>query len=153
MPRGLRSTLLALPPLLAATAVAAAPLSIPIGAVNSLTGRLAAQGTAIHRGILLAVEEANAGGGVGGRPVRLLVQDDEGRPERALAPAVTAGFCGTLREVAEEGITILLVGQHVRRILKMAGRAYLLDAGRIVEEGPGPVLLQAPGVRKALLGA
>jgi ABC-type branched-subunit amino acid transport system ATPase component len=35
----------------------------------------------------------------------------------------------------------------------MAGRAYLLDGGRIVEEGPGPVLLQAPGVRKALLGA
>lgn len=87
MPRGLRPTLLALPPLLAATALAAADLSIPIGAVNSLTGRLAAQGTAIHRGILLAVEEANAGGGVGGRPVRLLVQDDEGRPERALAAA------------------------------------------------------------------
>ena len=103
MPRGLRPTLLALPPLLAATAVAAAPLSIPIRAVNSLTGRLAAQGTAIHRGILLAVEEANAGGGMGGgRPARLLVQG---------------------------------------------------DAGRIVEEGPGPVLLQAPGVRKALLGA
>ena len=102
MPRGRRTTLLALPPLLAASAVAAAPLSIQIGAVNSLTGRLAAQGTAIHRGILLAVEEANGGGGVGGRPVRLLVQD---------------------------------------------------NARRIVEGGPGPVLLQAPGVRKALLGA
>ena len=99
MPRGLRPTLLALPPLLAATAVAAAPLSIPIGAVNSLTGRSAA---AIHLGILLVVEEANAGGGMGGRPARLLVQG---------------------------------------------------DAGRIVEEGPVPVLLQAPGVRKALLGA
>jgi len=89
------------------------------------------------------------GRGLMARPSLLLLDD----PFVGLAPAVTAGFCGTLREVAEEGITILLVGQHVRRILKMAGRAYLLDAGRIVEEGPGPVLLQAPGVRKALLGA
>ncbi len=89
------------------------------------------------------------GRGLMARPSLLLLDD----PFLGLAPAVTAGFCGTLREVAEEGITILLVGQHVRRILKMAGRAYLLDAGRIVEEGPGPVLLQAPGVRKALLGA
>lgn len=87
MPRGLRPILLALPLLLAANAVAATSPPIPIGAVNSLTGRLAAQGTAIHRGILLAVEEANAGSGLGGRPVRLLVQDDEGRPERALAAA------------------------------------------------------------------
>ncbi len=89
------------------------------------------------------------GRGLMARPSLLLLDD----PFLGLAPAVTAGFCGTLREVAEEGITILLVGQHVRRILKMAGRAYLLDAGRILEEGPGPVLLQAPGVRMALLGA
>ncbi|HEV8663849.1 MAG TPA: ABC transporter substrate-binding protein [Candidatus Methylomirabilis sp.] len=87
MPKGLRPTLLALPILLAATTLAAGPPSIPIGAVNSLTGRFAPQGTAIHRGIVLAVEEANAGGGIGGRSVRLLVQDDEGRPERALAAA------------------------------------------------------------------
>ena len=91
MPRGLRPTLLVLPPLLAATAVAAAPLSIPIGAVNSLTGRLAAQRTAIHGGVHLASEGRTPAAGLGVR--------------------------------------------------------------RLVEEGPGPVLLQAPGVRKALLGA
>ncbi len=89
------------------------------------------------------------GRGLMARPSLLLLDD----PFLGLAPAVTAGFCGTLRKVAGEGITVLLVGQHVRRILEMAGHAYLLDAGRIVEEGPGPVLLQAPAVRKALLGA
>ena len=44
MPRGFRPTLLALPPLLAAAALAAADLSIPIGAVNSLTGRIVEEG-------------------------------------------------------------------------------------------------------------
>lgn len=89
------------------------------------------------------------GRGLMARPSLLLLDD----PFLGLAPGVIAGFCGTLREVAEEGITVLIVGQHVRRILEMAGRAYLLDAGQIVEEGPGPVLLQASAVRKALLGA
>ncbi|MBI4168369.1 MAG: ABC transporter substrate-binding protein [Acidobacteria bacterium] len=86
MPRALSPILLALILLLVDRAAAASP-EVPIGAVNSLTGAFAAQGTAIHRGILLAVEEANAAGRSGGRPVRLLVQDDEGRPERALAAA------------------------------------------------------------------
>jgi branched-chain amino acid transport system ATP-binding protein len=88
------------------------------------------------------------GRGLMARPALLLLDD----PFLGLAPALTAGFCRALREVAEEGMTILLVGHHVRRILEMAGRAYLLDAGRIAAEGPGPVLLRAPATRKALLG-
>jgi len=89
------------------------------------------------------------GRGLMARPSLLLLDD----PFLGLAPALIGGFCRTLREVVEEGITVLLVGQHVRRILEMAARAYLLDAGRIVEEGPGSVLLRAPIVRKTLLGA
>ncbi|MBI4168365.1 MAG: ABC transporter ATP-binding protein [Acidobacteria bacterium] len=88
------------------------------------------------------------GRGLMARPALLLLDD----PFLGLASALTGGFCRALREVAEEGMTILLAGHHVRRILEMAGRAYLLDAGRIVAEGPGPVLLRAPATRKALLG-
>ncbi|MBI4413258.1 MAG: ABC transporter ATP-binding protein [candidate division NC10 bacterium] len=125
---------------------AAASLEVVCGLFPVLRARASAWADSLSGGEqqMLAV-----GRGLMARPSLLLLDD----PFLGLAPAVTAGFCGTLREVAEEGLTILLVGQHVRRILKMAGRAYLLDAGRIVEEGPGPVLLQAPGVRKALLGA
>ncbi len=60
---------------------------IVLGEINSRTGVLAAQGLAMARGIQIAVEGANATGGVGGRPVRLLERDDEGKPERAIAAA------------------------------------------------------------------
>jgi branched-chain amino acid transport system substrate-binding protein len=41
----------------------------------------------VARGIQLAVEDANARGGIEGRPIRVLERDDEGRPERAIAAA------------------------------------------------------------------
>ncbi len=58
--------------------------TITLGEINPLTGRFAAHGTALHRGVLLAVEEANA------TPllrVTLATRDDEGRPDRAVAAA------------------------------------------------------------------
>lgn len=60
---------------------------IKIGEVNPLSGHLAQHGTEIHQGILLAVEEANAKGGVAGRPVQLLSRDDQSKPEVALNQA------------------------------------------------------------------
>lgn len=60
---------------------------ITIGEINSRTGVRATEGTAVHQGILLAVEEANARGGLRDRPVRLIERDDEGKPERAIAAA------------------------------------------------------------------
>ncbi len=60
---------------------------IVIGEINPRTGVLAVQGTAVHEGILLAIEETNARGGIAGRPITLLSRDDEGKPERAIAAA------------------------------------------------------------------
>ncbi len=57
---------------------------LTLGEINPLTGRFAAHGTALHRGIQLAVEEANAGGTL---RVTLATRDDEGTPERAVAAA------------------------------------------------------------------
>src|SRR2546428_6827546 len=51
------------------------------------TGQFAAQGSAIHQGVALAVEEANGRGGIAGRPLALLSRDDEGKPQRAVAAA------------------------------------------------------------------
>ena len=78
-----RALLILLAASAAITSAAAEAATLTIGEINSLTGRLAAHGTALHRGIVLAVEEANAGGS----RVSLVTRDDEGRPERAVAAA------------------------------------------------------------------
>jgi len=77
---------------------------ITIGEINPRTGVLAVQGTAIHQGILLAVEEANARGGVSGRAINLLSRDDEGKPERAIAAA---------EELASRHRAVALIGGYV----------------------------------------
>jgi len=59
-----------------------------IGEYGSLTGSTATFGISARNGIDLAVEEVNAAGGVLGRPVKVIVEDDAGKPEEAAA-AVT----------------------------------------------------------------
>jgi branched-chain amino acid transport system substrate-binding protein len=61
---------------------------ILIGEYGALTGSIASFGQSTHRGVALAIEEANAGGGVLGRKIKLITEDDQGKPEEALT-AVT----------------------------------------------------------------
>jgi len=61
--------------------------SIRIGEINPLTGKLAEHGTDIHEGILFAVEEINARGGIHGSPVELISRDDQSQPEVAVNQA------------------------------------------------------------------
>lgn len=58
--------------------------AIRLGEVNPLTGNLALHGQEIHQGIEAAVAEANAQGGIGGRPIELVSRDDQSRPDVAL---------------------------------------------------------------------
>ncbi len=60
---------------------------IKIGEINPLSGHLAQHGLEIHQGIVYAVEEANARGGVAGQPVKLVSRDDQSKPEVALNQA------------------------------------------------------------------
>jgi branched-chain amino acid transport system ATP-binding protein len=81
---------------------------------------------------------------------RLLVLDD---PFLGLAAPVTAAVADVLRELAaSRRATILAAGQHVRRLLRLADRGYLLEGGRVVAEAPGDRLLADPAVRRVLLG-
>jgi branched-chain amino acid transport system substrate-binding protein len=57
---------------------------ILIGEVDPLTGKLAKHGQEIHEGILYAVEEINAAGGIGGRTFELASRDDQSLPEVAI---------------------------------------------------------------------
>ncbi len=61
---------------------------ILIGEYGSLTGRLAPFGQSTHNGIMLAVDEVNAAGGIDGRKVVVLTEDDQSKAEEA-AMAVT----------------------------------------------------------------
>jgi len=60
-------------------------------------------------------------------------------------------FCGAVRDISGRGVGVLIAGQHVRRILNLAHRAYLLEAGRITSEGDGRELLASRTLRRALL--
>ena len=61
----------------------AATGDIPIGVYGALTGDQASFGTATVNGVKLAAEEINAAGGINGRKIRLVIEDDQGRAEEA----------------------------------------------------------------------
>lgn len=56
---------------------------IPVGVYGALTGDQASFGTATVNGVRLAAEEINAAGGINGRKIRLVVEDDQGRADEA----------------------------------------------------------------------
>ena len=82
-----------------------------------------------------------------GRKVMLL---DE--PSMGLAPLLMMSMFDALKEINQEGTTILLVEQNARLALQFAQRGYVLENGRLVIEGPSDSLLEDPEVKKAYLG-
>jgi len=58
----------------------------------------------------------------------------------------------TVRAVAREGVTLLLVEQNARLALECCDRAYVMDGGLITLSGPARDLLDNPQVRHAYLG-
>ena len=82
-----------------------------------------------------------------GRKIMLL---DE--PSMGLAPLLMLNVFDALKEINQEGTTILLVEQNARMALKFAGRGYVLESGNVVLEGPSAELLENPEVKKAYLG-
>jgi len=67
---------------------ASAENEILVGEYASMTGTAAAFGTSTHKGLSLAVDEINASGGILGKKIRLITEDDQSKPEEA-ATAVT----------------------------------------------------------------
>jgi branched-chain amino acid transport system ATP-binding protein len=57
-----------------------------------------------------------------------------------------------IAKLTEQGLTILLVEQNIRHALEIADRAYLLENGRVVLDGPRDLFLQNDHVRKAYMG-
>ena len=82
-----------------------------------------------------------------GRKLMLL---DE--PSMGLAPLMMKTVFDALREINQEGTTILLVEQNARLALQFAGRGYVLENGNMVLEGKSADLLADPAVKQAYLG-
>ena len=80
---------------------------------------------------------------------RLLLLDE---PSLGLAPKIVTRIFQTLRELKQEGKTILLVEQNARQALQVADHGYVMERGRIVLSGTGAALLAMPEVRQTYLG-
>jgi branched-chain amino acid transport system ATP-binding protein len=82
------------------------------------------------------------------RPKLLLLDE----PSMGLAPRLVAKIFEIVREIAREGVTILLVEQNARLALEVADRGYVMESGTIGLEGEAKAMLENPRVREAYLG-
>jgi branched-chain amino acid transport system ATP-binding protein len=73
-------------------------------------------------------------------------------PSLGLAPRLVDELLDTVVRLKNEGMTILLVEQNVREALGIADHGYILQTGKIVQEGTGKELLESNVVQKAFLG-
>lgn len=80
---------------------------------------------------------------------KLLMLDE---PSLGLAPMLVKAIFQTIREINEQGVTILLVEQNARAALRLADKGYVLETGNIVLEGTAQELMSDERVRKAYLG-
>ncbi|NUT91614.1 MAG: ABC transporter substrate-binding protein [Saccharothrix sp.] len=96
---------------------AGAPVYVAL--VAGMTGELAEASAHMENSVRMQVDEVNRHGGVGGRPVELLVYDDEGRPERASAIA---------DEIVREGRVLYVVG-HGASTTALAAQPIYKQAG------------------------
>jgi branched-chain amino acid transport system ATP-binding protein len=80
---------------------------------------------------------------------KLLLLDE---PSAGLAPVVVQSIFELVRRICAQGYTVLIVEQNIRQVLKVVSRAYLLDAGKIVQSGSAAELLAAPEIQKAYIG-
>jgi branched-chain amino acid transport system ATP-binding protein len=88
------------------------------------------------------------GRGLMSRP-KLCIIDE---PSNGLAPMVVMEVFQIIQKLRESGITILLIEQNVRQTLEISDRAYVLENGRVVIEGPCAMCLEHEHIRKAYMG-
>jgi branched-chain amino acid transport system ATP-binding protein len=83
-----------------------------------------------------------------GRP-RLLLLDE---PSLGLAPIMAHRVFKSIARLRDAGMTILLVEQNARAALHISDRAYVMETGKIIMEGPSEELLNHNQIKRAYLG-
>ena len=80
---------------------------------------------------------------------RLLLLDE---PSAGLAPVIVQQVFGLVERIRASGLTVLIVEQNVRQVLRVVDRAYLLEAGTLRASGDAGELMQSETIREAYLG-
>jgi branched-chain amino acid transport system ATP-binding protein len=80
---------------------------------------------------------------------KILMLDE---PSLGLAPLLIKDIFETVRQIAQQGTTVLMVEQDVKHSLSLSDRGYVLEHGRAVMEGPARELLENPHIKTAYLG-
>ena len=73
-------------------------------------------------------------------------------PSLGLSPLFVKNIFGIIKQINQQGTTILLVEQNVYQSLRISNRAYVIETGRVVLSGTGQELLENAHVKKAFLG-
>ena len=81
------------------------------------------------------------------RPSVLLLDE----PSLGLAPKIVSQIFEVIKQLRDQGISILLVEQHVKNSLEIADRAYVMESGKIVLQGEAKQLLTDERLKKAYL--
>jgi branched-chain amino acid transport system ATP-binding protein len=88
------------------------------------------------------------GRGLMGEP-KLLILDE---PSLGLSPLLVEEMFALIARIASEGLAVMLVEQNVVQSLELAVRAYVMENGRIVVEGPSTQIAADPALKHAYLG-
>lgn len=112
---------------------------IKIGGIFPLSGDVAVYGVSCRNGVELAIKEINAAGGINGKQIVLISEDDEGKPEKsvnAYKKLVTKDkvgmIIGSLTSGCTAAITELAQSQKVVLLAPAATQASITDAGNFV---------------------
>lgn len=79
---------------------------------------------------------------------KLLMLDE---PSTGLAPKLVSCIFNTLKELKKQGVSILLVEQNVYAALRLASRAYVLEEGKIIMDGPSEKIIENDRIRRVYL--
>ncbi|HMN12439.1 MAG TPA: ABC transporter ATP-binding protein, partial [Bellilinea sp.] len=73
-------------------------------------------------------------------------------PSMGLSPILVQEIFSIIKEINQQGTSILLVEQNAQMALSISHRAYVLETGRIILEGPAEEIANNPKVQAAYLG-
>jgi branched-chain amino acid transport system ATP-binding protein len=80
---------------------------------------------------------------------KILLMDE---PSAGLAPVIVQQVFALIERIRAEGLTVLIVEQNVKQVLRVVDRAYVLESGSLRMEGTSAELLQSSEIQKSFMG-